>query len=116
MFCLHYNRQYLPADRNTLVAFNELLSRTCKSSHIRNVMVAVKHLHEATNHVFPEADYVIDGVLQGLKRQQQHTPRRVLPITVELLKKIRPLLNMDAGRDLALWTAMLTAIHGLFRK
>ena len=79
-------------------------------------MVAIKHLHEATNQVFPESDYVIDGVLQGLKRQQQHTPRRALPITLELLKRIRPLLNLEMGCDLAFWSAMLTAFHGLFRK
>ena len=97
LFCLHFNRPYLQADRETLVAFIELLSHTSKGSHIWNVLVAFKHLHEATNNIFPETDYVIDGVLQGLKRQQQHTPRRRSPHHIGALEKDPALLRFESG-------------------
>ena len=89
-FCTYFSLAALPASPETLCYFAELMALTVSFGHIKNILSSVKYLHAAYNLEYPSNDFGLDATLQGLKRKLAKTPFQVLPITPDILRKIRP--------------------------
>ena len=116
LFCCHFNKVVVPAERDTLVAFFELFSLTASYDHLKNVYSSIKFLHRALNQPFIEEEFQINTVLQSLKRKLARVPFQVLPITPKILCDLYNFVNINSPADLALWCSFLVAFYCLFRK
>ena len=116
LFCIHFNRRIIPAERETLVAFLELFSLTASYEHLKNVYSSLKFLHKALNKPFIEDEFQVNTVLQSIKRKFAKTPFQVLPITPKILIDLYHFVDISKPLDLALWSCFLVAFYCLFRK
>ena len=116
LFCCHFNRQVVPASRETLVAFFELFSCTASYEHLKNVYSSVKFLHKALNLPFIEDEFQVNTILQSIKRKLARVPFQVLPITPKILLDLYKFIDIEKPVDLALWCSFLVAFYCLFRK
>ena len=102
-FCVYFNRQIVPAERDTLVAFFELFSISASYEHLKNIYSSLKFLHKALNKPFIEEEFQVTTVLQSIKRKLAKTPFQVLPITPKILLDIYNFIDIQKPSDLALW-------------
>ena len=116
IFCVTFNESFLPVSSNTLLAFIELMSRSCGFDHIQHVLSSVKFLHDFTNQYFPGDTFQFKVLLRGLKRKLSKPVRQVLPITPEMLIVMYQFVNIDNATELAHWTSFLFALRLLYRK
>ena len=117
LFCCKFNRQIVPATRDTLVAFFELFSLSASYDHLKNVYSSIKFLHhKALNESFLEEEFQVNTVLQSLKRKLARVPFQVLPITPKILCDMYNFIDIEIPADLALWSSFLVAFYCLFRK
>ena len=61
-------------------------------------------------------NWFLDSVLKGISREKGTMVKRKLPITPQILLKIRNLLNLEILQDSMFWAASLVAFFGFFRK
>ena len=116
LFCTKFNRNIVPADRDSLVAFFELFSLTSSYDHLKNVYSSIKFLHKALNCPFIEEEFQVNTILQSVKRKLAKVPFQVLPITPSILCSMYNYINVENPADLALWCSFLVAFYCLFRK
>ena len=116
LFCVHFKRKILPAERETLVAFFELFSTTASYDHLKNVYSSIKFLHKSLNLPFIEDEFQVNTILQSIKRKLAKTPFQVLPITPNILIDLYKFIDISKPSDLALWCSFLVAFYCLFRK
>ena len=116
IFCVSFNVGFLPASRDTLLGFIELMSRSCGFEHIQHVLGSIKFLHEATGHVYAGHSFEFRVLFRGLKRKLSLTTKQALPITPEMLILMYQHVNINNPADLAHWTAFLFALRLLYRK
>ena len=116
IFCVSFNVEFLPASRDTLLGFIELMSRSCGFEHIQHVLGSVKFLHEAKGHVYAGNSFEFKVLFRGLKRKLSLTTKQALPITPEMLILMYQHVNINNPADLAHWTAFLFALRLLYRK
>lgn len=116
LFCLHFNRQPLPADSDTLVCFTEYMSQTCGFAHIKHLIGSVKLLHKIYGVEFLEDDYQLDSALQSIKRKCAGTPLQVFPILPKTMLSMLLYMDLSDPQMLALWTAWLVSFFLMFRK
>ena len=109
LFCLYFKQSFLPAGRETLVAFFELFLVTASYNHLKNVYSSIKFMHKALNLSFIEEEFQVNTVLQSLKRKLAKVPFQVLPITPKILCDLYKFLDVNNPADLALWCSFLTA-------
>ena len=105
LFCCHFKRQVVPANRETLVAFFELFSTTASYEHLKNVYSSIKFMFKALNLPFIEDEFQINTILQSIKRKLAKVPFQVLPITPNILSDMYNFINIENPSDLALWSS-----------
>ena len=91
------------------------------SSTVSNyISMGVRRLHRDLGLPWPRLSGrpLVANVLQGTRRLLKATTgtAQKLPVTVEMLRRFRPLLNLGDSADLCIWTALLTGFYGLLRK
>ena len=116
LFCCHFKKTIVPAERDTLVAFFELFSLSVGYDHLKNVYSSIKFLHKALNLPFLEEEYQVNTILQSLKRKLAKVPFQVMPITPKILCDLYNFIDINSPVDLALWSSFLVAFYCLFRK
>ena len=116
LFCIHFKRCIVPAERETLVAFFELFSISASYEHLKNVYSSIKFLHKALNQPFIENEFQVDTILQAIKRKIARVPFQVIPITPKILLDLYEFVDIEKPADLALWSCFLVAFYCLFRK
>ena len=116
IFCVAFNVQFLPADRNTLLGFIELMSRTCGYDHVQHILSSVKFLHEFSGHSYAGDSIEFKVLLRGLRRKLAKPTRQVLPITPEILILMYEHIDLNNAADLAHWSSFLFALRLLYRK
>ena len=116
LFCCHFQRQIVPATRDTLVAFFELYSLTASYDHLKNVYSSIKFLHKSLNLPFIEDEFQVNTILQSIKRKIAKVPFQVLPITPKILLDMYNYVDIGEPFQLALWTSFLVSFYCLFRK
>lgn len=84
------------------------------------ISMGVRRLHRDLGLPWPRLSDrpLVADVLQGTRRLLKATTgtAQKLPVTVEMLRRFRPLLNLGDSADLCVWTALLTGFYGLLRK
>ena len=116
VFCVTFKRSFLPVARDTLLGFIELLSRSCRFSHVQHVLQSIKFVHQFTNNVYPGDSFEFKVLLGGLKRKLAKPTRQVLPITPEMLIVMYQFVNIESAYELAHWTSFIFALRLLYRK
>ena len=116
LFCVAFKQQFLPVSKNTLLAFLELMSKTCNFGHLQSVLSSIRFVHQLKKLQFCGDDFEVTVFLRGLKRKLSKPARQVLPITPEILILMYEHIDITKPIDLAHWTAMLFAFRLLFRK
>lgn len=123
-FCVKYKVEYpIPVSEKLLCYFVSFLAKEgLAHSTIKSYLSAVRHLQISLGHEdpfvahWPRLEHVTRGikVCQG---REGRTPRRKLPITPEILRRLRTLWNSRASEfDITmLWAACLTCFFGFMR-
>ena len=106
----------MPTERETLVAFFELISVSASYSHLKNVYSSIKFLHKALTQPFIEEEFHVNTVLQAIKRKIARVPFQVLQITPKILSNMYNVIDPNKVSDLALWCSFSVAFYCLFRK
>ena len=116
LFCAAFNQQFLPVDRDTLLGFIELMSRTSGFDHIQHILSSVKFLHEFTGNLYPGESFEFKVLLRGLKRKLAKPAKQALPITPEMLILMYEHIEVQNPYHLAHWSSFLFALRLLYRK
>ena len=103
-------------NRNTLLGFIELMSRTCGYDHVQHILSSVKFLHEFFGHSYAGDSIEFKVLLRGLRRKLAKPTRQVLPITPEILILMYEHIDLNNTADLAHWSSFLFALRLLYRK
>ena len=61
-------------------------------------------------------NWFLDSVLKGIGRVKGLSVKRKLPITPQVVLKVKSLLNLDNAKDAVFWAACVVAFFGFFRK
>ena len=79
-------------------------------SSIKNYVNGVRVLHSLTHTHFPSDQlWEYKLVLKGIEKQLNHTVKRALPVTPEILLEFYKFLCMDDPVDVKFWTLFLVA-------
>lgn len=95
-------------------------ARTLSVATIRNYLsmgVRVWHIENGIEYTAAQERMPVDAALTGVRRAKGDTPaHRKLPITLDLLRKMRAQLDMNDQSHLAFWAAATTAFFCMLRK
>ena len=116
-FCALYGYNPLPADNTQLCRYAAYLaSRLCYNS-ITKYLNIIRLLHLESGLQNPlENNYFVGTVLRGIKRDKGSAVHRKLPMTPDILLKIRSALCLAQPKDLLFWVTCLVSFFGLLRK
>lgn len=116
-FCIFFGLTPVPASNFTILCYISFLARTLKPSSINNYINIIRILHLEANLQNPLANnFAVLNLKRGISRSLGVPPRQKLPITVDILLKIREFLNFKTGRDISFWCACILAFLGFLRK
>lgn len=122
-FCIVTGRRITPASEHQLCCYVAWLAmQNIAHSTIKCYLSAVRHLHIAEGLVDPKISSMarLEQVLRGVKSTQAKglkRPRPRLPISIELLNKMRQQWQKEGGVKgdrLMLWSAASLCFFGLF--
>ena len=114
-FCSEFGLAPVPASTKTVIRFLIHLSATCKYSTIINYLSAVNVLHRHFGHDITFQDvFAVKLIVPGLRRILGDAHEQKLPITPEILLRLRCTLPADS--DSGFWAAMLIGFYSFFRK
>ena len=114
-FCSEFGLAPVPASTRTVIRFLIHLSSYCKYSTIINYLSAINVLHRHFGHdvTFQEV-FTVKLIVRSLRRVLGDAREQKLPITPEILLRLRPTLTADS--DSGFWAAMLMGFYSFFRK
>lgn len=116
-FCYKMNYVAVPATSETLCRYSAHLSARLKPESITQYLNVVRLLHIESGLPNPlSEDWFLKSLLKGIKRDKGCQVKRKLPITVNILSRIRAELNLERSQDLTFWAACLMAFYGMLRK
>jgi hypothetical protein len=87
-----------------------------QSGSINSYLNALAFIHNANGFPSPTKSVKVAMLLRAVKRIQvkpDTVPRR--PVTIALLKRLKPLLNLRTYADSLFWLIMVIGVRGLFR-
>ena len=114
-FCSAFGLVPIPATNRTVIRFLIHLSTYCKYSTIINYLSAINVLHRHFGHHVTFQDvFAVKLIVRGLRRTLGDAQEQKLPITPEILLRLRSELLAD--RDSGFWAAMLIGSYSFFRK
>lgn len=118
LFCFYFHLTPLPCDLDTLCLFAQFLSRSFKSvDSIRNYLNGVKVLHLILDFSFTHFEsFYFKLFMKGLKRCNPHTVKAALPITPDILLRIRETLNFEDNNMRTYWCLSLFSFFLMCRK
>ena len=116
-FCIYYGLRPVPASQTTLIAYIAFLARSLKPSSINNYLNIVRLLHLDSGLKNPLQDnFAVRNLKRGIARAIGSPPKQKLPITLDILLKIRNHLSWSSPRDVAFWAGCIIAFFGFLRK
>ena len=117
MFCVATGHSPLVFSAQHICHYLVFLSRTASYSTLKNHLSSIGLLFQLHNmHIDLHQDFFIRLTLRGLKRIHGHSPSTKLPITPQILLRLRSTINFQQSLDLVFWTAALVAFFTFFRK
>lgn len=117
-FCIYFNLDYLPISLDTLALYVQFLSRTFKSvGSIKNYVNGAKLMHLLAGLEFPHVStFEYKLLIRGLGRLNPHVPRRALPMTPDILRRLVQVLDLEDSAHLSFWSCALLAFYLMARK
>ncbi len=118
MFCLYFGFNIMPASSTTLSLYIQFLARSFKSvQSIQNYVSGVKLMHILANAPCPQFDAVeLKLAIRGMKRVKKHTPKQALPITPDILLKIKQTIDISLPVQAVFWAISILAFFTMARK
>lgn len=117
-FCLHFELPFLPTDAVTVHRFIAFLARSMSSAQsVRNYLNGVKTVHLCSGFNFEHLrsfDYSL--IIKGLAREKLHLPKKALPVTPDLLLRIRNILDLESVDGASFWCACVLGFLLMLRK
>ena len=116
-YCLYFERTPVPADQLTLDGYLAFLARSLNPSSIAGYFNGVRLLHVSVGLPNPlEENWEMSMLKRAFSRLKGVPPVQKLPISVDILAKIRTLLDFCSPADLVFWAALLIGFYGFLRK
>lgn len=118
LFCVYFNLTPLPCSLDTLCLFAQFLSRSFQSvDSIRNYLYGVKFLHLFLELPFTHFEtFYFKLFMKGLKRCNPHSVKAALPITPDILIKIRKVMDFNNENMYTYWCLCLFSFFLMCRK
>lgn len=118
LFCTYFDLHPLPCDIDTICLYAQFLSRSFKSvESIMNYVCGVKVLHLILELPFEHLDsFYFKLFVRGLKRCNPHTIKAALPITPDILIKIKNKLEFSCDNHVTYWCLFLFSFFLMCRK
>lgn len=121
-FCTSAHKSPIPASEQTLLLFVSSMANNISHGTIKVYLSAVRHMHVIVGlhtHFSQQLTPRLQLTLNGIKRSQvaSSPPRVRLPITLQLMQKIKNLLlqQPDSYDTIMLWAACCLAFFGFLR-
>ena len=106
-----------PASTSLLCLYAAYLARFLLPQSVCLYLNFVGLFHRELGLNNPLSDnWTLSTVLKGIKRTLGVPPKPKLPITIDLLLRIRSRLNLNSSKHASFWAICLVAFFGLFRK
>ena len=106
-----------PASTAFLCLYAAYLARFLLPQSVCLYLNFVGLFHRELSLANPLSDnWTLSTVLKGIKRTLGTPPKPKLPITINLLLRIRSRLNLNGSKHASFWAICLVAFFGLFRK
>ena len=116
-FCDLLHLPLVPATSKALCMYAAFLARFLLPQSVYLYVHFVGLLHKEQGLPNPLADnWLITSVLKGIRRVYGVPPRPRLPMTTDILLKIRSRLNLSCSKQASFWAVCLVSFFGLFRK
>jgi hypothetical protein len=116
-FCVEFACCPIPVEQPTLLAYVAHLAGRISPSSIPGYLNVVRLLHMEAGLDNPlDQNWELLLLKRGIKRQKGKPPVQKLPLTLEIMRKIYPLLNPRLPSDAAFWVALLVGFYGFLRK
>ena len=116
-FCLTMGYSPVPVTRMTLMRYVVFLARRLAPSSVKKYLNVVRILHLEWGFPDPlKENWVLDTVLKGIARVKGLQVNRKLPISPEILLKLKAKLHLNDIVQANFWAICLVAFFGFFRK
>ena len=116
-FCGDMGYRAVPVTQENLLRYTVFLARRLSVASIKKYLNVIRLLH--LEHGFPnplKENWFLDSLLKGVSREKGLSVKRKLPISPDILLKIKNLLNFNVIDDSMFWAACTTAFFVFFRK
>ena len=116
-FCLEFGYRAVPVEHTVLCRYTAYLARRLAHSSIKKYLNIIRLMHIEMGFENPlKENWFLNSVLKGIGRVKGLSIKRKLPITPQILLRIKLLLNLNNPKDAVFWAACLVAFFGFFRK
>ena len=115
-FCANANINPVPISQQDLARYVAFLSYKLCYSSIVNYLTVVRLVHLEAGLDNPVSTYYINSLQKGTRRLLGDSSSPKLPVTPDILLKIRTLLPFTSSFDISFWAACLVAFYSFFRK
>lgn len=107
-----------PVSDHVICLYIQFLSSHFKSpDSVKQYVSGLRTIHKLLGMYFPSSDSIeIRLTIRGMSRLKQHVPRKAAPVTVELLKDIRSLLDLSSQHGATFWCLFCFMFFLLGRK
>ena len=111
------NIRAAPLSQENLGRYIAFLSRRLCFSSVKQYLNAVRLVHLEAGFPNPlEKNWYVSSILKGVRRLKGDASIQKLPITLDILKKIFQILDLNSSFDRTFWTACLVGFFSFFRK
>ena len=116
-FCYWFNFEPYPLDEWQLMLFATYLSLTMQSADtIKQYCGTICELHEMCGYKPVRRGPRYQRTIMGIRRTLQHEILQAKPITIDMLRRIAPLVDVNNQKQLAIWVSVLTGFFLFLRK
>lgn len=116
-FCLQMGYSPAPTTTLNLCRYIAYLARRLSANSIPKYLQIIRLIHLDLGFPNPlENNFVVTSLLKGICRVKGTDVHRKLPITPEILLKVRSQLDLSVSDDIVFWAICLTMFFGFLRK
>jgi len=115
-FCEQTQTEPVPASRLHVARYIAFLARRLRYSSIIQYLNVIRILHLEAGCANPlQNDYFLKTVLKGARRQLGDNVSRKLPMSPQLLLRLRKILDVTKGEDKVFWAVCCIGLFSLLR-
>ncbi len=112
-FCEQFEVPALPVSGRKACSYAAHLASRLAYSSVPKYLNVLRILHRECSLPSPlQHNWQLDTVLKGIKREKGAAAKRKLPITPDILLRLRSQLHLSEPRDMAFWATCMVAFFG----